>query len=493
MRYFIRTFGCQMNEHDSRKISLLLDGLGGDAATRPDEADLILFNTCTIRDKAQQRAISEIGRTARIKRRRPGLLVGVCGCVAQQEKEALFSRFAHIDLLFGPDQISALPDLLEAVRTERRQVAALDLVNLPEKYRFLDMVPWGTTSPATAYVTIMKGGDSRCAYCIVPKVRGTEVNRPADEIVAEVAALAHRGVKEVTLLGQTVNSYGKKRQPGVVSFAALLQRLAEETSIARIRFTSPHPKDVDTALVNAYRDNPRLCRHIHLPLQSGSDMVLRAMRRAYSRRQYLAKVSALRTACPDIAISTDIIVGFPGETDADFAQTIAMFREVGFEGLYAFAYSPRPGTESFARMADDVPRPVKDERLQELLALHNRQRQRQLSTLIGTVQEILVEGPSGTAAPPSAPLRAGNPSQYMGRTTQNRIVHFPADCTDVGLIRAVRITRSFAHSLAGEVIDLPGKAWENATDDDTDTGGDEGDRTHNRSLHEHADNHPQGS
>ena len=454
MRYYIKTFGCQMNEHDSRKIGLLLAGQGGIPIDDPQQADLILFNTCTIRDKAQQKALSEIGRTAQLKRDRPEMVVGVCGCVAQQEKEALFDRFPHIDLLFGPDRIGALPGLLDQVFTERRQVAALDLVNTSEAYQFLNLVPWGAASSATAFVTIMKGCDSRCAYCIVPKVRGTEVSRPAEDIVAEVRALADRGVQEVTLLGQTVNSYGNKPQPGTVPFARLLARLAEETGIQRIRFTSPHPKDVDRDLIAAYRDNPKLCRHMHLPIQAGSDQVLRRMRRAYSRRHYLNTVAQLRAACPDMAISTDIIVGFPGETDADFQETLAVIRDVGFDGLYAFKYSPRPGTESFACLTDDVPTEIKETRLAELLAMPKHMSRRQLATLVGTVQEVLIEGASHLDSPASGP-------RLMGRTTHNRIVHCAGDADCVGTVQSVRITRAFSYSMEGERVDVFPTACEN--------------------------------
>ncbi|MBI4366621.1 MAG: tRNA (N6-isopentenyl adenosine(37)-C2)-methylthiotransferase MiaB [Deltaproteobacteria bacterium] len=445
MRFFIRTYGCQMNEHDSRKIAALLSACGDEAVPRAADADCILFNTCTIRDKARQKALSEIGRTARLKAARPDLVVGVCGCVAQQEQEVLFERFPHIDLLFGPDQIAALPRLLAAVREEHRQVAAVDLVNTPEAYRFLDLAPWGQAARASAFVTIMKGCDSRCAYCIVPKVRGAEVSRPADEIIAEVRALAASGTREAVLLGQTVNAYGKGGRPGTVPFAMLLKRIADETAIDRIRFTSPHPKDVDAALVEAYRTNAKLCRHIHLPLQSGADVVLRRMRRAYSLRQYREKVTCLRDACPDLAISTDIIVGFPGETDADFQATMAMLRDVGFDGLYAFRYSPRPGTESFARMPDDVPDAVKAARLHELLAAHSAMNRRKLATLVGTTAEVLVEGPSP---------RAAGAGWLTGRTTHHRIVHFPGDSAAVGNLRTVRITAAQSHSLTGECIDL---------------------------------------
>lgn len=454
-RFYIKTFGCQMNEHDSRKIGALLAARGFEATETMDAADLILFNTCTIRHKAQHKALSDIGRTAEIKAARPAVMVGVCGCVAQQEREALFDRFPHIDLLFGPDQIPRLPMLLDTLAAEHRQVAALDLVNTPAEYEFLDLAPWASPaaqagtdavthaeSPgATAFVTIMKGCDANCAYCIVPKVRGREVCRPADDIVREVQELAARGVKEVTLLGQTVNTYGSRRHASTIPFHALLDRLAAETGMTRLRFTSPHPKDVSDALAVAFRNNDTLCKHIHLPLQSGSDRVLRAMRRSYSRTQYLDKVAMLRAACPAIAITTDLIVGFPGETDADFADTLETVRAACFDGMFAFAYSPRPGTESALRMADDVPEAVKKDRLAQLLDLNAHLVRRKLATRVGTVQQVLVEGASKQGG-----------GQWTGRTTHNTPVNFTSATVQAGDLVPITITRARGYSLEGEVV-----------------------------------------
>lgn len=441
-RFYIKTYGCQMNEHDSRKIGGLLAARGLVPTETMADADLILFNTCTIREKAEHKAFSEVGRTAELKAARPELVVGVCGCVAQQAQEALFTRFPHLDLLFGPDRIPALPQLLDAVEQERRHVAALEIINTPHEYEFLNLAPWadGAPSPATAFVTIMKGCDSNCAFCIVPKVRGREVCRPADEIVAEVQALAGRGVREVTLLGQTVNTYGSRRHAGVIPFPALLQRIADETAIARIRFTSPHPKDVNADLIAAYRTNAKLCRHIHLPVQSGSDAVLRRMRRAYAREQYLDKVAALRAAAPDLGITTDIIVGFPGETDADFAETLSLVEAVQFDGIFAFKYSPRPGTESFARLADDVPPETKDDRLQRLFALNEAIVTERYAAHVGTTREVLLESCS-------------EDGHWTGRTTHHMIVHVSGEGCAVGDLVPVHITGAGGYSLRGELLE----------------------------------------
>ncbi|MBI4238281.1 MAG: tRNA (N6-isopentenyl adenosine(37)-C2)-methylthiotransferase MiaB [Deltaproteobacteria bacterium] len=439
-RFYIKTYGCQMNEHDSRKIAGLLAVRGLQPTDAMADADLILFNTCTIREKAEHKAMSEIGRAAELKAARPELVVGVCGCVAQQEKELLFDRFPLLDLLFGPDQIPALPRLLDALEQERRHVSALEIVNDVDEYQFLNLTPWadGVVSPAAAFVTIMKGCDSNCAYCIVPQVRGREVCRPADDIVSEVQGLVERGVREVTLLGQTVNTYGNRRHAGVIPFAALLQRIAVETAIQRIRFTSPHPKDVNDSLLAAYRDNAKLCRHIHLPVQSGADVVLRRMRRAYTRAQYLEKVAALRGAAPDLAITTDMIVGFPGETDADFAETLSLVETVQFDGLFAFKYSPRPGTESFARLPDDVPPATKDERLQRLFALNEAIVTRRYAAHIGTTRDVLIES------------RDEGDGRWRGRTTHHMIVHFIGTECVLGDIVPVHITDAGGYSLRGE-------------------------------------------
>ncbi len=439
MQYFIKTFGCQMNEHDSIKIGAMLRGLGYQPTERPETADFILFNTCTIRDKAQMKAMSEIGKTALLKEQHPGLVIGVCGCVAQQQKELISQRFPHVDLLFGPDQIHKLPELLHAAPQSRRAVTALELVNTQKDYEFISLIPPKDQSGASAYVTIMKGCDNACTFCIVPSVRGEEVSRPADDVVAEIKGLARHGVKEVTLLGQTVNSYGRGGRAGGVSFPQLLRRISDETDVKRIRFISPHPKDLREDLIREYVENPKLCHHMHLPLQSGSSDVLKAMKRAYSREHYLKMVKMLQSAVPGITVTTDIIVGFPGETEADFQDTLAMVEEVGFDQIYAFIYSKRPGTVA-TDMPDTTMLAEKEARLDRLFEVANGISRQKLLALVGTEQEILIEGDGD------------KPGQWRGRTFGNAIVNVVSDRLSVGELITVRISNSFGYSLLGEII-----------------------------------------
>ena len=432
--YYIKTFGCQMNEHDSQKIGHLLSGLGYALAPDASAASLILFNTCTVREKAHQKAYSEIGKAVFEKKSRPELKIAVCGCVAQEMGSRLLHRFPQIDLIFGPDQIYQLPRLL-ALREEKGEpVVATDLINDPEHYHFLDSVPATRLKSSSAFVTIMKGCNSQCSYCIVPQVRGAEVCRDPQEIAREVETLASKGFREVTLLGQNVNSY----QMAGTTFAQLLRRIADATGIERIRFMSPHPKDVKQDLVDAYADNPKLCAHIHLPLQSGSDAVLRRMRRAYNRRQYLEKVAALRKARPDIAMTTDIIVGFPGETEGHFLETLSLMEEVRFDNVYAFKYSVRPDTEA-AGFGDDVTLAEKEARLQRLFRLQTLISKEKNQKLVGTRHKVLVEGTDRL-----------NRGLMMGYTECRRIVNFAGDEGLIGAIVEVQITQAFANSLSGE-------------------------------------------
>lgn len=448
MQYFIKTFGCQMNAHDSIKIGAMLRNLGYQPADRPEAADFILFNTCTIRDKAQSKAMSEIGKTALLKEQHPGLVVGVCGCVAQQQKEAISRRFPHVDLLFGPDQIHKLPELLERAPQSHRAVTALELVNSPEDYEFVSLIPSQDQSGGSAYVTIMKGCDNACTFCIVPSVRGAEVSRPADDILAEIQGLAQQGVKEVTLLGQTVNSYGRGGRAGGVSFPQLLRRIADETAVQRIRFISPHPKDLREDLIQEYVDNPKLCRHMHLPLQSGSSKILKLMKRAYSREHYLKMVKLLQAAVPGIAITTDIIVGFPGETEADFQESLAMIEEVGFSQVYAFTYSKRPGTIA-AEMPDDTPVAEKNARLARLFECASRFSKAHHQVIVGTEQDVLIEGESDR--PPNRALDAV--SQWRGRTFGNTVVNITSNQLNTGDLVRVRITGAYPNSAEGELLE----------------------------------------
>lgn len=439
MQYYIKTFGCQMNEHDSVKIGAMLQGLGYARTEQPEQADFILFNTCTIRDKAQGKAMSEIGRTVLLKEQHPGLVVGVCGCVAQQQKEMISRRFPHVDLLFGPDQIHKLPELLQQAPQSRRAVTALELVNRVEDYEFISLIPPQDQSGVAAYVTIMKGCDNACTFCIVPTVRGAEVSRPADDIVQEVKGLVQHGVKEVMLLGQTVNSYGRGGRADGVSFPQLLRRIATETDIQRIRFISPHPKDLRDDLIQEYVDNPKLCHHMHLPLQSGSSKILKLMKRAYSREHYLKMVRQLQLAVPTIAITTDIIVGFPGETEDDFQETLQLIRDVDFDQVYAFIYSKRPGTVA-ADMPDDVTMAEKEDRLARLFTVAKAISKQRLQNLVGSVQEVLIDAENDT------------PGQWRGRCFGQAIVNVNAAHLNVGDIVQVRVTAAHTYATEGELV-----------------------------------------
>jgi len=431
--FHIKTFGCQMNEHDSLKISALIKPLGFEETADPLQADLVLFNTCTVRQKAHDKAFSEIGKVIAAEGKRP--LIGVCGCMAQEEGVKLLHRFPEINLVFGPDQIYKLPELLEIVEKEKRPAIATELINSAEDYHFLDTLEATRLNGPTAYVTIMKGCNSHCSYCIVPKVRGTEVCRPARDIIRETEFLVEKGCKEVTLLGQTVNSYCNDG----VSFAELIALISKNTGVARIRFTSPHPKDVKDDLIEEYGQNPKLCPHIHMPLQSGSDAVLKRMRRAYNTTTYSAKIEKLRAARPDIAISTDMIVGFPGESDAEFQQSLDFIKGIGLDAMYAFKYSPRPDTEAFG-MADDVAREKKEERLQRLLDLQNNLSKSKNETRIGLVEEVLVEGADKKKR-----------GRFCGRSSHNRIVNFAGQEGLIGAIVKVKITKAYSNSLEGEL------------------------------------------
>ena len=438
--FFLKTFGCQMNEHDSLKMAGLLSSIGYQETTDETGADLILFNTCTIRQKAHDKAFSEVGKVLKKKESLPLAqrpMVGLCGCVAQEEGSKLLSRFPGIDLIFGPDQIHKLPILIDAVEKTSKPALACDLVNVAEDYHFLDGLEATRLKGPSAFVTIMKGCNSHCSYCIVPAVRGTEVYRPAREIVREIDYLAQQGCKEVTLLGQNVNSYGTNAGDGI-TFAKLIRLISENTDVARIRFTSPHPKDVRDDLIEEYATNPKLCSHIHLPLQSGSDEVLKRMRRAYNTKTYLEKVRKLRQARPDIAVTTDLIVGFPGETEEDFQKTLAIVEEVGFDQIFTFKYSSRPGTEA-AVMPDDVEPSVKEERLARLLKLERELARRKNEADVGKIFDCLVEGEDRWQS-----------GSFSGRNSQNKIINFTGQAPEVGDILRIKVTKARGHSLTGE-------------------------------------------
>ena len=438
-KVFIKTFGCQMNEHDSAKMLLILAGEGYLEASAMEGADLILFNTCTIREKAHHKAISEIGRAAQLKEQRPDIVIGVCGCVAQQEGAGLRKRYPLIDIIFGPDRIPALPELLARVKCGGT-ADALELIDDRLNYRFMDEVPGEGRAPISAFVLAMKGCNCSCSYCIVPSVRGREISRQADEIVEEVGALAHSGAREVTLLGQNVSAYRSGDGRRGEGLAGLIRRVSQETEIERIRFTSPHPLFINDELIGEFADNGKLCPHIHLPVQAGADAVLKTMKRGYTRDLFMERSRRLRESRSGMSITTDLIVGFPGESERNFGDTLEMMRCVGFDSAFAFKYSPRPGTEAAESMCDDVPTEVKEERLSRLLELQRTMSRDRNEALVGSVGDVLVVGTDR--------MRKG---LITGRRADNRIVHFAGNPSIIGDIVPVHVTGANDNSLNGEL------------------------------------------
>jgi tRNA-2-methylthio-N6-dimethylallyladenosine synthase len=428
-RYHVTTFGCQMNEHDSERMKGMLESLGFREAGERAEADLILFNTCSIREKADERFIAHLGEAGRLKRQDPARVVGVGGCWAQSVKEAVFAQFPFVDVAFGPGQVHKLAEFLTS--------DSLTAQGFFEFEGFTGHLPAKRGRDVQAWVQISVGCNCRCSYCIVPSTRGREVSRPLGELVAEVRALAADGVREVTLLGQNVNSYGRDLRPERASFAGLLERLDAIDGLDRIRYTSPHPKDMREDVVRAHAELQSVCEHVHLPLQSGSSRILKAMRRTYTRERYLDRVALLREHVPDAAITTDVIVGFPGETEEDFAQTLSLCEEVGYDGAFTFIFSPRRGTEA-AGLEDGVPHEVKVERMERLVAVVQRRAHERAQRFVGRTLDVLVEGPSRT-----------DPSRLRGRSRHGKVVNFTG-LAQPGEIVDVRITSATSQTLAGE-------------------------------------------
>jgi len=434
-KVFVHTFGCQMNEADSARMVEALSRSAYSVAATPDEADLIVLNTCSVREKAEQKLLSALGRYREVKARR-GTLIAVSGCVAQQEKEKLLKRVPYVDFVFGPDHVGRLPELVARAEKERfSETGWMD----SEEYVFPTADAEAARGRVTAFVTAMKGCDNVCAFCVVPHTRGREVSRPYPEVVAECAALAAVGVREVTLIGQNVNSYR-----GGATFAELLRRVAAVPGLARIRFTTSHPHDLSDALVEVFRDEPKVMPHFHLPVQSGSDGVLARMRRDYTVEAYLERLAKLRAARPGIAVTTDFIVGFPGETEADFQASLALLERVRYDQSFSFAYSPRPKTLSLLRGGStpdwtEVPREAAMERLERLLVVQRRIATEVLAAELGKVVEVLVEGPGEAEG-----IR-------RGRTPENRVVHVAASEAEApaGATVEVRVTRTGASSLSG--------------------------------------------
>ncbi|HEX2468205.1 MAG TPA: tRNA (N6-isopentenyl adenosine(37)-C2)-methylthiotransferase MiaB [Solirubrobacterales bacterium] len=429
-RYHVTTFGCQMNEHDSERMKGMLESLGYEQAPSREDADLILFNTCSIRESADNRFIAHLGEAKRLKSEHPERIVGVGGCWAQSVKDEVFERFPFVDVAFGPGQIHGLAEFL-----------ASDSLTAQGYFEFEDFsghLPAHREREFQAWVQISQGCNCVCAYCIVPSTRGREVSRDPGELVTEIESLAADGVREVTLLGQNVNSYGRDLpRERRTSFSELLGMVDAIGGIDRIRYTSPHPKDMREDVIRAHAELPALCEHIHLPLQSASSRVLKAMRRTYNRERYLDRVALIREHVPDCALTTDIIVGFPGETEDDFAATLEVVDEVGYDGAFTFMFSPRRGTEA-AEMEGRVPHPVKRERMERLVELVQRRARERAQRFVGRTMEVLVEGPSRTDA-----------SRLRGRTRHNKTVNFEGTAAPGELVE-VEITAATSTTLQGQ-------------------------------------------
>ncbi|MDV6345133.1 tRNA (N6-isopentenyl adenosine(37)-C2)-methylthiotransferase MiaB [Nitrosomonas sp. Is37] len=437
-KLYIKTFGCQMNEYDSDKMADILHAARGMELTdNPEEADVILFNTCSVREKAQEKVFHDLGRVRHLKKTNPNLLIGVGGCVASQEGAEIVKRAPFVDLVFGPQTLHRLPELIE----ERESTGQPQIdISFPEIEKF-DHLPPARTEGVTAFVSIMEGCSKYCSFCVVPYTRGEEVSRPLNDVLVEVAGLAMQGIKEITLLGQNVNAYlGKMDDGEIADFALLLEYIHEIPGIERIRYTTSHPREFTSRLIEAYAKLPKVVSHLHLPVQSGADRVLAAMKRGYSALEYKSIIRKVRAVRPDISISSDFIIGFPGETDADFEATMKLVEDVNFDESFSFIYSPRPGTPA-ADLPDDTPHETKLARLYRLQEKIAQQAQAISQGMVGTSQRVLVEGPSKK-----------NLDEFCGRTDNNRVVNFAAAPELVGHFINIRITAALSHSLRGEII-----------------------------------------
>ena len=433
--FHIITFGCQMNEHDSERMTGILEEQGCTASSAVEHADMVILNTCSIREKAEQKFYSELGRLKKLKDERPDLKIAVAGCIAQQEGEKILSRAPYVDMVFGPSDLSRLPEMVEKKRSW-----SLPMINIagdPEYHR--KHIPTTRIDRLKAWVSIMYGCDNYCTYCVVPYLRGRERSRPPADIVGEVRELARQGFKEVTLLGQNVNSYGKGLE-GDANFPALLSMINDVPDIERIRFVTSHPRDLSNGLITALRDLPKVCEFLHLPVQSGSDDILRAMNRRYTREEYLGKIRRLREAVPHITITTDIIVGFPGEQERDFEMTMDLLEEVQYDGIFAFKYSKRPGTAAL-KHDGHLPEAIKEKRLAQVLELQGKITSRNNGKLVNSVQEVLVDGMS---------KKGGTLS---GRTRGNKAVNIDAPASLIGSLVMVRITAAGMNSLTGKICE----------------------------------------
>lgn len=439
-KLYIRTFGCQMNEYDSDKMADVLGLEEGLVKTDdPEDADVILFNTCSVREKAQEKVFHDLGRVKHLKQRRPDLIIGVGGCVASQEGEAIVARAPYVDVVFGPQTLHRLPQLIAERKASGR--AQVD-ISFPEIEKF-DNLPPARVEGASAFVSIMEGCSKYCTFCIVPYTRGDEIYRPLGDVLAEVAGLVAQGVKEITLLGQNVNAWRAPMEPGSeenADFAFLLECVHDIPGIERLRYTTSHPREMTTRVIEAYAKLPKLVSHLHLPVQAGSDRVLAAMKRGYTALEYKSLVRKLRAVRPDLSLSSDFIVGFPGETEADFEATMKLIDEVGFDTSFSFVYSIRPGTPA-ADLPDDTPQEVKLARLARLQKRIEEQAQAISAQMVGSRQRILVEGVSRKDA-----------NELAGRTDNNRVVNFPGAERLIGQFVEVTITAALPHSLRGEIV-----------------------------------------
>jgi tRNA-2-methylthio-N6-dimethylallyladenosine synthase len=437
-KVFIKTFGCQMNEYDSSRMADLMQAADGMTQTEnPEEADVILINTCSVREKPQEKVFSQLGQFKPLKQKNPNLVIGVGGCVASQEGDAIVARAPFVDVVFGPQTLHRLPEMIAEKRASGR--SQVD-ISFPEIEKF-DRLPPPRVEGATAFLSIMEGCSKYCTFCVVPYTRGEEVSRPFDDVLTEAAQLVQQGVKEITLLGQNVNAYrGAMANGEVADLGLLLEYLHEIPGIERLRYTTSHPNEMTPALVEAYARLPKLVSHLHLPVQAGSDRILMAMKRNYTALQYKSVIRKLRAARPDLHLSSDFIVGFPGETDADFEATMKLIRDIGFDYSFSFIYSPRPGTGA-SYMEDDTPHEVKAARLERLQAVLEAQGYENSKKMVGTTQRVLVEGHSKKDA-----------NQLAGRTDNNRIVNFDGPAELIDQFTTVLITEALPHSLRGEMV-----------------------------------------
>ncbi len=440
-KLYIRTFGCQMNEYDSGKmVDVLAEGEPLSLTLNPEEADIIIFNTCSVREKAQEKVFSDLGRVRPLKEKNPDLIIAVGGCVASQEGNVIIQRAPYVDVVFGPQTLHRLPEL---IRQKKKTGKAQVDISFPEIEKF-DHLPPARVEGGSAYVSIMEGCSKYCSYCVVPYTRGEEISRPFEDVLVEVASLAAQGVKEVNLLGQNVNAYQGKMPDGqIADLALLLEYVHEIPGIERIRFTTSHPNEFSDRLIESYRHLPKLVSHLHLPIQSGCDRTLAAMKRGYTVLEYKSIIRKLRAIRPDLCLSSDFIVGFPGETEADFNATLKLVRDLVFDLSFVFIYSPRPGTPA-ANLEDTTPHSEKVRRLQALNEIIEAENMRINKSMIGTIQPSLVMGVSKRS-----------PNELQARTANNRIVNFTGDLSLLNQMVSLEITDAFAHSLAGRLVDTP--------------------------------------